>query len=69
MKIYKNKIPHSEYSKIVNDGSIQKYEVNVKLLKPDEMIQCPYDDDTFISGIQEDGSVICEIAGGKIEKS
>jgi len=68
MKIYKNTIPQSEYSKIVSDESTQKYEINVKLLKHDEMIQCPHDDDTFISGIQEDGSVICEIAGGKVEK-
>ncbi len=69
MKLLKSDMTKEEYSKIVTLSTPEHYEINASILSSDDYIQCPHDNDTFISGVQEDGSVICIIPGGKVEKN
>lgn len=67
MKLLKSNMTVEEYSSIVTMDTQDKYEIDVKKINKEDLIQCPYDQDTFISGVQDDGSVTCLIPGAKIE--
>lgn len=57
-----------EYCKIVIINTPDRYEIDAKKINKNDSIQCPHDLDTYISGVQDDGSVTCQIPGGKIEQ-
>ena len=52
MKILKSAMSIQEYSKIVTSTTPDKYEIDVSKISREDLIQCPHDQDTFISGVQ-----------------
>ena len=56
MKLTRQKMSEAAYSDIVKVEHEKHYEVDTQKIKSDDYIECPHDEDSFISGIQDDGA-------------